>query len=171
MKIRFVTTVFVLMAAGCALPGARHRARALPETPPEEQEVVRTIERLFDGMRTRDTAALRGLLAPHLVFISARESGDHWSIGRYSVADFLGDIAQSTAGAEDLHERMWGSDVHVDGAIATLWATYDFHVGSTLDHCGHDAFQLARGEGGWYVTAIIYTVRPAPCPTPPPPAQ
>ena len=167
MKIRLATTLFVLMAAGCALRGARHPPSAPTGAAVEEQEVVRTIERLFEGMRTRDTAALRGLLAPHLVFVSARESSDHWSVGRYSVVDFLGDIAQSTSGAEDLHERMWSSDVHIDGAIATLWATYDFHVGSTLDHCGHDAFQLARGERGWYVTAIIYTVRPAPCPTPP----
>jgi hypothetical protein len=100
------------------------------------------------------------------VFVAARDSAGQWSISRYSVADFLGDMAQVTS-AEDLHERMWSSVVHVDGVVATLWATYDFHVGSTLDHCGHDAFQLVRGERGWYVTAIIYTVRAAPCPTPP----
>ena len=63
---------------------------------------------------------------------------------------------------------MWNPEVRIDGAIATLWTPYDFHIGVRFSHCGYDAFQLARGERGWYVTAITYTVRPAPCPTPPP---
>jgi hypothetical protein len=70
--------------------------------------------------------------------------------------------------AVELRERLWEPQVHVDGAIATLWAPYDFHLGERFSHCGHDAFQLARGDRGWYVTGLTYTVRTAGCTGPPP---
>jgi hypothetical protein len=37
--------------------------------------------------------------------------------------------------------------------------SYNFYVGSRLDHCGEDAFQLARTPGGWKIIAIADTQR------------
>ena len=145
-----------LAAVGCATP-----------RPAEEREVVRTVERLFEGMRTQDTTVLRAVLAPELVFVSARDSAGNWRVTQYSAAEFLKGMAQPADTASEFRERMWSPEVRIDGAIATLWTPYDFHVGARFSHCGYDAFQLARGERGWYVTAITYTVRPAPCPAPP----
>ena len=131
-----------------------------------EREVVATVDRMFAAMRTRDTAALRALLAPDLVIVSARVVDTGTVVRRQRAADFLRSVATCR---DELRERMWDPEVRVDGGIATLWAPYDFHVGERFSHCGHDAFQLARagGPGGaWVVTALTYTVRPAPCAQP-----
>ncbi len=159
MTVRFASVLLTLAAAGCATPR--------PSVPAEDREVVRTVERLFEGMRTQDTAALRALLAPELVFVSAKDTAGHWRVTHYTAREFLSGIAGPLDTATQLKERMWNPEVRIDGAIATLWTPYDFHLGARFSHCGYDAFQLARGERGWYITAITYTVRPAPCAAPP----
>jgi hypothetical protein len=122
----------------------------------DRREVVRVVERLFEAMRTRDTATLRALLDPTLVIVSSSDRPARTRMQRQGTADFLAAIARP---GPELRERMWDPEVRVDGAIATLWAPYDFHVGAQRSHCGHDAFQLARGTAGWVVTALAYTVR------------
>jgi len=130
-----------------------------------EPEVVAAVERLFDGMRSRDTALLRALLSPDLVVVGVRVPEGAPAVVRHqSVADFIRAVAASP---DELRERMWSPEVRVDGAIATLWAPYDFHRGERFSHCGHDAFHLVRTDGRWVVTGLTYTVRPAPCSAPP----
>jgi hypothetical protein len=131
----------------------------------ERTEVVRVAERLFEGMRTRDTALLRTLLSPDLVIVAARGNDSRAAIRTQTAADFLRAVATSNV---ELRERLWEPQVYVDGAIAVLWAPYDFHLGERFSHCGHDAFQLARGSAGWYVTGLTYTVRTTGCTGAPP---
>ena len=152
-------------ALGAACGGARAGGGAAAATVggAAEREVVAAVERMFAAMRTRDTTALRALLAPDLVIVSARAADTGTVIRRQRTPDFLRSVATSR---DELRERMWDPEVRVDGAIATLWAPYDFHVGARFSHCGHDAFQLARAGGAWVVTALTYTVRPAPCAQP-----
>lgn len=128
-----------------------------------ERSVVAAVERLFEAMRTRDTAVIRQLLAPELVLVSIGSEGTRAHRGQ-TVPDFLRAIAGST---EELRERMWSPEVRLDGSVATLWAPYDFHIGSRLSHCGHDAVQLINTGGKWIITGLTYTVRPAPCATRP----
>ena len=65
-------------------------------------------------------------------------------------------------------ERMWDPEVRIDGPVATLWAPYDFYSGTEFNHCGTDAFQLAKSPRGWKVVLISYTVRmPPDCDTHP----
>ena len=156
---RFVGALLCVAAVGCATPR--------PSNPDEGREVVRTVERLFEGMRTQDTAVLRALLAPELIFVSARDTAGHWRVTQYTAREFLTGMAEPVDTSTQFRERMWKPEVRIDGAIATLWTPYDFHVGARFSHCGYDAFQLARGERGWYITAITYTVRPTPCSAPP----
>lgn len=130
----------------------------------DRRTVIRTIERLFEGMRTRDTAMLRSLLDPDLVLVSARDSGDGQTLRRQSVEAFLRSIA---AAPEELVERFRDPEVRLDGAIASVWAPYDFHIGSRFSHCGHDAFQLARRRGEWMIIGLAYTVRTRGCPSAP----
>ena len=162
-------TLALVLAAACAGAGrpneiAPARAAPAPAEREAEREVVETVDRVFAAMRTRDTTLLRALLAPDLVIVSAREAEGRTTVRRQDVAGFLRSVATS---AEELRERMWAPVVHVDGPIASLWAPYDFHRGDRFSHCGHDAFQLARADGRWVVTALTYTVRAAPCAGPP----
>lgn len=162
---RFVRHARPALAGALTIAGAiacRTTPRAAPRASGDaEREVVATVERLFAGMRTRDTAALRTLLAPELVVVAARETaGGGTAVRGQTVPDFLRAVA---SGPDELRERIWAPEVRVDGPIATLWAPYDFHRGARFSHCGHDAFHLARSDGRWIVTGLTYTVRTAPC--------
>jgi hypothetical protein len=127
-------------------------------------EVLAAVDRLFTGMRTRDTASLRALLAPEIVFYSSREAGGTWATTqRQMVPQFLRTVA---TGADELRERIWSPEVRIDGEIATVWAPYDFHIGNKFSHCGTDTFQLVRINGAWSITGLTYTVRLRGCSAP-----
>jgi hypothetical protein len=68
-----------------------------------------------------------------------------------------------TQGRERLLERMWTPVVRVQGAIATLWTPYDFHVDGRFSHCGVDTATLLRTGGGWRIAALVYTVQRTGC--------
>ena len=99
MNVRFVSALLGLAAAGCATPR--------PSDPAEDREVVRTVERLFEGMRTQDTAVLSGLLAPELVFVSARDTAGYWRVTHYTAREFLSGMAEPVDTATQFRERMW----------------------------------------------------------------
>jgi hypothetical protein len=125
-----------------------------------EQEVVATVQRLFDAMRDRDTAAIRGTMAPGSQLVALRTRGDSVVAGTTTVDAFVTNFA---SGTEELLERMWDPEIRIDGPMATVWAPYDFHRGETFSHCGIDAFQLAQTKDGWKIVSIIYTVRRTGC--------
>ena len=165
MRSRLALVLPSLAVLACAPSPARSGAASAAPPAPDagraESEVVAAVERLFVGMRTRDTAMLRALLAPDLIVFSVRQGEGAPAVVRHqSLPDFLRAVVASP---EVLRERMWSPEVRLDGDLATLWAPYDFHRGERFSHCGHDAFQLVRADGRWVVTGLTYTVRRAPC--------
>lgn len=165
MRVFGTIAALCIATLSCA-PTAQNRAS--PAAGPTvdrdaERSVVVTVERLFEAMRTRDTAAIRQLLAPELVLVSIQSQGTR-AHRNQTVPDFLRAIAGSP---EEPRERMWSPEVRLDGPVATLWAPYDFHVGARFSHCGHDAIQLIQTGGRWIITGLTYTVRTASCTAPP----
>lgn len=55
-------------------------------------------------------------------------------------------------------ERIWQPEVRVAGRMATLWASYDFHFGTRLSHCGVDSITLFATPEGWKVAGVYYSV-------------
>jgi hypothetical protein len=79
--------------------------------------------------------------------------------------EFARRLADTTS---PMYERMWDPEVRIDGAVATLWAPYDFYRALEFSHCGTDAFQLANTPDGWKVMMVSYTVQmPPDCSTHP----
>ena len=54
-------------------------------------------------------------------------------------------------------ERMIDPIVHHEGDFAGVFTAYDFTIGDSLSHCGHDDIQLVRSEGQWRILGITYT--------------
>ena len=52
---------------------------------------------------------------------------------------------------------MYDPVVEHHGDFAQFWAYYDFSLGDSLSHCGHDAIQLVRESGQWRILGITYT--------------
>ena len=66
---RLLFTVAAAICSACASSSgatAQPASQAAPRTnPAEEQAVLATVQRLFDAMRTKDTAAFRELFEPN----------------------------------------------------------------------------------------------------------
>jgi hypothetical protein len=130
--------------------------RITPQTVRDEAEVLAAMNRLFDAMRTRDTAAIRSLAHPQLrMFIPAEESGR--ATVRTTTLDAF--IAQVAASAERLDEKPIRPEVRVDGRLASVWTYYEFVRGSDFSHCGTDAFHFIKEDGRWIIAGLAYTVQ------------
>ncbi|MBR9990073.1 MAG: Type 1 glutamine amidotransferase-like domain-containing protein [Gemmatimonadetes bacterium] len=134
--------------------------RVAPQTVRDEAEVLAAMIRLFDAMRTRDTAAIRALAHPDLhTFIPVEHDG-RAAIRSTSLDGF---IAQVAAAAERLDERPIRPEVRVDGRLASVWTYYDFIIGSNFSHCGTDAFNFVKDSTGWIITGLAYTIQREGC--------
>jgi hypothetical protein len=142
----------------CVAFAAPARAQTAPG---DTAAVVGAVQRLFDAMASRDTAAARALMLPGASFVSHRGSG---MPRRQSDSAFLVSLA---TGREKLLERMWAPAVRIHGPLAEVWAPYDFHIDGAFSHCGVDAFTLLRTDSGWRISSIVYTVERTGCPPSP----
>ena len=135
----------------------------------DEQEVLAVVQRLFDAMRTKDTAAMRQVFDSQAVLVGMRPGRDSTPphVQRITAAEFAAFVARDKRA--DWTERAFNPQVRVSGTLATVWAEYDFHFGQTFSHCGVDAVQLLKTAQGWRIMSIADTFvqegcasRPAP---------
>lgn len=123
--------------------------------------IIAVVKKLFDGMRTRDTASMRALFVPQARMLGIR--GDT-SLSANPVDGWLTSVARNPNGPV-LDERTWGYEVRVDANIAQAWMQYALYSGTTFVHCGVDAFDLVKLRGEWKIVAVMDTRRTVGCQT------
>lgn len=131
------------------------------EAADESEAVLAIVERLFDGMRAADTTMVRSVFHPgaRLVATGMREGGP--VVALVPVDRFVASIGEPREEVWD--EKIWDSEVRIDGNLATVWTPYAFYRGTELSHCGTDAFQLARTASGWRIVQVADTRRREGC--------
>lgn len=128
----------------------------------DKDDIKKTINTLFDGMRKGDTAMLRSAFHKDMVLQSvvnirkgapmlATEKGD----------DFVAMVAKPHKEIYD--ERITWGDIKIDGDLASAWTPYKFYVGSQFSHCGVDFYQLMKTATGWKIIYIVDTRRKDNC--------
>jgi hypothetical protein len=122
-------------ALSCLLAAGLLTAPPLHGQQEAEREVLATVQRLFDAMRTKDTAAFRTIFeaGARLVGMRTRANGEVF-MQTLTWERFAEVAARSTAG--EWIERVWNPEVRIRGTLATVWADYDFHFGERFSHCG-----------------------------------
>jgi hypothetical protein len=146
------------------LPAAPLTAQTAPAGG-EEQAVLAVVRRLFDAMRSGDSAAVRAVFQPgaQLVSVAVRNGAPALQVD--SVTSFA--RAVGTPHAQVWDERIWNEKAFVDGNLAVVWTDYAFYLGDKFSHCGVDAFQLFRGADGWKIFSLADTRRREGCQEPP----
>lgn len=156
---------YYFLRAGGVFDLAARRTIAGARIPPEHvrdvDAVIAAMDRLFDAMRARDTAAIRSMSHPDLrVFVPSEQAGAP-SLRVSTLQQFMELVAAS---AVELDERAYNPEVRIDGNLASLWTYYDFFRGAEFSHCGHDAFHFARvAEGQWQIIGLAYTINRQGC--------
>ena len=153
MRLYSLVLIAILVAAG--LPAKAQDA--------ERAAVLGTVQKVFDAMRTRDTALLRQAFdtSARLAGVSARNGPP--TVHLTTPAAFGAAIVSAKAG-DVWNERIWDPEIRIDGDLAQVWAYYTFHLNATFSHCGVDAFMLLKVGTEWKITQLADSRRKTPCP-------
>jgi len=132
----------------------------------ERTAIMTVIQKMFDGMRTGDSAAVRSVFDPSARLQTAFVNADGQPVLK---SESVGNFAEAVGTPHDeiWDERIWGFDIHVEGQLATAWTEYTFFLGEKMSHCGVNAFQLFKSESGWKIIQITDTRRRTGCQTEP----
>ena len=123
--------------------------------------ILATVQKVFDAMRTRDTALLSQAFdsTARLVGVTARGTP---AVALTKPSQFGAAITRAAAG-NVWNERIYDPEVRIDGDVAQVWAYYTFHLNSTFSHCGVDAFMLLKVGGTWKITQLADSRRQQGC--------
>jgi hypothetical protein len=119
-----------------------------------EDDVRAVIDRLFEGMRTADSAMVRSTLAAGARFASVDSRATPPTIKFESPDGWIAAIANS---GRKWDERLFDVQIRVDRNIAQAWTPYSFYVDGKLRHCGVDSIELLRDANGWKITQLSDT--------------
>lgn len=134
---------------------------------PDEQTPIATVQRLFDAMAAHDANAARTLFIPEAMLFSVRPDGTTVATPHEKFAGRIG------AAKDTWLERIWEPTQLEHGAVAIVWAKFDFHLNGKFNHCGIDSFSLLKTASGWKIAAVSDTHETTACPANPagPPAK
>ena len=147
-----------MIVVGALLIAAAPAARAQDAA----ADVQGVIDRLFDGMRAGDTAAVRSTFHEDLSLMTTRTGPEGTPVvGSASANRFVSMVGQQPAGSLD--ERVGTSDIWTEDNLATARMKYAFHHNGVVSHCGVNVFLLARTAAGWKIISVADTRRTEGC--------
>lgn len=123
---------------------------------------MQPIHTFFEGFAVGDTTKMWSVTDrdARLVITSYTEDGAP-AIRPITMTEFMDFMARPRE--EKIVETYWNEEVASHDNLATVWLDYNLWVGDNIDHCGKDAFQLARFDSGWKIIAIADTQRKTGC--------
>lgn len=160
-----VLAVLLLLPTALA---AQQPAPAAPLPPPQpayatdSAAIRQVVTRLFDGMRARDTAAMRTLFHEPVAMRSVAVRQGQNVVEADGLDDWFKGLSSAPVGLL-LDERLGPPEIRVDGNLAMVWAYYEFYAGDKFSHCGVDSFQLGRTDAGWKILLLADSRRRSGC--------
>ena len=132
-------------------------AQAAPST--AEAEVLAVVNRMIEGLNKGDSALARSTFHPkaRLISVDLRRAEDTAPRIEESAEAFIQSLGRPRN--QVFEEKLSNVKVMIDRTLASVWADYTFHVGTTLTHCGADHFLLVKVDGAWKIIELADTRR------------
>lgn len=127
----------------------------------EEDEIKKSVNNLFMGMKNGDSTLARSAFAVGGILQTIVNKDGKNSVRNEPVSDFLKFIG--TPHSQKYDERIVFTKILIDGPLASVWTDYTFYVDEKFSHCGVNSFQLVKGGKGWQIVYIIDTRRKDNC--------
>jgi hypothetical protein len=126
-----------------------------------KEEVTTAVQTLFNAMAAHDGAAIKAAFLEDARLVAVGLDGK-------ATVSTVDSFATRIGGSKQAYlERMWEPRVQVRGAIAELWAMYDFHVDYKFSHCGIDSVSLVKVDKAWKIAGLSFTRENVNCPANP----
>ena len=124
----------------------------------DTENIKKTINLFFDGMKTNDTAIIRSSLDSSCFLYSIIHNKNGQTVlQQEAIADFLQQVISLKG--KKLDERLTSFDIKIDDAMAIAWTPYNFFFNDQLSHCGVNVFSLIKRNEKWKIMGITDTRR------------
>ena len=127
----------------------------------EEAVILGVMDAYMHEISANDLAAMKARQTPEGMTYRHRvrpEGG--WEVLARSNMEW---VAPNMASDQAYRERYWSPTVLIRGAMALVWAPYEFQVDGETTHCGVDVFSFSKIDGNWKVSNSMWTVEPNAC--------
>lgn len=122
-------------------------------------EVKNTIDAFFKGFHEQDSVAIKKTVSDEVILQSIHKNKDgKTELTTANFHDFLKSIV-SIPKENTFEEKLIDYQIKVDGAMANVWAPYEFWYNGEFSHCGVNNFQLFKENEQWKIIYIIDTRR------------
>ena len=127
----------------------------------EEAAILASMDAYMLEISANDLAAMDARQTPEGMTYRhvAREDGG-WDVVASSNKYW---VAPERADEHTYRERYWSPTVMIRGAMALVWAPYEFRIDGATSHCGVDVFSFSKIDGVWKVSNSMWTVEPEAC--------
>lgn len=125
----------------------------------QKQEVQKCIDVFFEGFHQKDTLKLKSVCGDKVILQSISESKTKANkLSNESAEEFYKSIA-SIPQTTKFQEKILSYNIQIDGAMAHVWAPYEFYINDKLSHSGVNTFTLFREKDNWKIIYLIDTRR------------
>jgi len=155
---RAMVLVLASVLAACATTEAPMPAG---HQPAEEAAILAVMDAYMHEISANDLAAMDARQTPEGMTYRIRARGDGgWDVVANPNSYW---VAPERADDHTYRERYWSPTVMIRGAMALVWAPYEFQIDGQTSHCGVDVFSFAKIDGVWKVSNSMWTVEPDAC--------
>jgi hypothetical protein len=125
----------------------------------QKQEIEKTIEYFFEGFHQKDTTKIKLVCADNIILQSISESVTKGNkLSDETAKEFYKSIA-SIPSSMKFQEKILSYTIQIDGAMAHVWAPYEFYLNNKLSHSGVNTFTLFKEKDFWKIIYLIDTRR------------
>lgn len=154
--LRTICLVGAVLLASCATP----QAPAGHQTG-EEALILGVVDAYMREISANDLAAMDARQTPDgMTYRIVHRDDGGWDVVARPNAWW---VAPERADNHTYRERYWSPTVLIRGAMAVVWAPYEFGIDGQTTHCGVDVFSMAKIDGTWRVSNSMWTVEPRAC--------
>jgi len=126
----------------------------------DKELVLEKVNQFFEALEKQDTNLFKSIIHP---------SGETWAVKeeadsvRISVRSF-GDRLKKFINPEYIiQERALDIEIKIHKQVAMAWVPYELDISGTFSHCGIDIFTLIKGNEGWKIVTLAFTMEPDGC--------
>jgi len=133
--------------------------KSFSQTDNEKEEVLKVARLFFEALEKQDTLIFNKILM--------KDSYNYMVIDQGDSTRLVSRLHKNSRFKSTyvIKEKMRDSEVivQIHKRIATVWAPYDLWINDQYSHCGVDAFIMFKGNQGWKIGTISFSIEKEEC--------
>ncbi|MBS1489054.1 MAG: hypothetical protein JSS93_00835 [Bacteroidetes bacterium] len=125
----------------------------------DKEEILKVAHQFFEALEKQDTVVFNKILVKNSFNCIVIDGKDSTRIFNRPSRNF--NLKPENIVKERMREKEIKVEIHK--RIATVWAPYDLWVNDKFSHCGVDVFIMLKGNKGWKIGTISFSIEKEGC--------